>query len=89
VTVARHLRVRGRVQGVNYRAWIRDGATSRGVAGWAGNESDGSVELWLEGEPDAVADVERAAGEGPPWGEVASVEGTDEEPRGLSGFERR
>ena len=89
MTVARRLRVRGRVQGVNYRAWLRDRAVQRRVAGWASNEPDGSVEVWLEGEPGAVAAVECAAAEGPSWADVDEVEGIDEEPFGLQGFERR
>jgi acylphosphatase len=88
-TVARRLRVRGLVQGVNFRTWVRDRARSRGVAGWASNEPDGSVEVWLEGDPDAVASVERAVGEGPSHARVQHVDGTDAEPRGLSGFDRR
>jgi acylphosphatase len=68
---------------------VRDRATSRGVAGWAGNEPDGSVEIWLEGEPDAVAAVERAVGEGPSHASVEAVQARDEDPRGLSGFDRR
>jgi acylphosphatase len=87
--VARRLVVRGRVQGVNYRAWLRERAVSRGVAGWAANEHDGSVSVWLEGAPEAVAEVERAASEGPPWGSVDGVEAADAPPRGISTFERR
>jgi acylphosphatase len=89
MTVARRLIVRGRVQGVNYRAWLGDRAAQRGVSGWASNEPDGSVEVWLEGEPGAVAEVERAAAEGPPWASVDAVDGRDEEPRGADGFGRR
>jgi acylphosphatase len=87
--VARRLAVHGRVQGVNFRAWVRDRARSRGVAGWASNERDGSVDVWLEGEPDAVADVERAVRDGPSHAGVARVDAADEQPRGLDAFERR
>jgi acylphosphatase len=89
VTVARRLVARGRVQGVNYRWWVAERARARDVAGWASNEPDGSVVVWLEGDPDAVAAVERAVGEGPSHAAVDRVDGSDEEPRGLSGFERR
>lgn len=88
-TVARRLRVHGRVQGVNFRGWVCDRAASRGVRGWAANEPDGSVDVWLEGEPDAVSSVERAVGEGPSHARVERVESTDVEPRGLDGFARR
>jgi acylphosphatase len=89
MTVARRLVVRGLVQGVNYRAWVGERAASRGVAGWASNEPDGSVEVWLEGDADAVASVERAVAEGPRHARVAAVDARDAEPRGLAGFERR
>jgi acylphosphatase len=78
------------VQGVNFRAWVRDRAVAHGVAGWAANEPDGSVEVWLQGESDAVGSVERAAGQGPPHARVEDVEATDEPPRDdLDGFARR
>jgi acylphosphatase len=88
-TVARRLVVHGVVQGVNFRAWVRQRADTRGVAGWAVNEADGSVVVWLEGDPEAVAGVERAVREGPSHALVAHVDATDEEPRGLEGFTRR
>jgi acylphosphatase len=86
---ARRLVVRGRVQGVNFRAFVAQRARSRGVGGWASNEQDGSVAVWLEGEPDAVAEVERALHEGPAHAHVEAVEGIDDDPRGLHDFERR
>jgi acylphosphatase len=88
--VARRLVVAGRVQGVNFRAWVRDRAASRDVAGWAANLPDGSVEVWLQGDAAAVAAVERAVGEGPAHARVERVEAADAAPRdGLDGFARR
>jgi acylphosphatase len=88
--IARRLVVSGRVQGVNFRAWVRERATSHGVSGWAANQADGAVEVWLQGDPDAVAAVERAVGEGPAHARVDRVEAADAEPRaGLEGFARR
>lgn len=52
--IARHLIVRGRVQGVFYRASTRDEARRRAVAGWVRNLDDGAVEAWLEGDAEAV-----------------------------------
>jgi acylphosphatase len=90
MTVARRLVVSGRVQGVNFRAWVRDRARARGIVGWAANQADGSVEVWLQGPVDAVAAVERAVGEGPPGARVERVETTDAAVReGVEGFERR
>ena len=89
MTVARRLVVPGRVQGVNYRGWLRERAVARGVAGWAVNAFDGTVDVWLEGDADAVAAVERAAAQGPRHAEVRGVDASDEQPRGVSGFDRR
>jgi acylphosphatase len=89
--IARRLVVSGRVQGVNYRAWVRDRAVAHGVSGWAANQDDGSVEVWLQGpDPEAVAAVERAVGEGPPHARVDRVEAAAAEPCArLEGFVRR
>lgn len=46
--IARRLVVSGRVQGVNFRAWVRERASARGVSGWAANQDDGAVEVWLQ-----------------------------------------
>jgi acylphosphatase len=81
--------VHGRVQGVFFRDSTRERASSRGVAGWVSNRSDGAVEAVFEGEPDAVDSLVRFMREGPRGADVSDVEVTDEEPEGLSGFEVR
>lgn len=40
-----HLVVKGRVQGVFYRAFARDIATQLGLKGWVRNLPDGNVEV--------------------------------------------
>jgi len=81
--------VSGRVQGVWFRDSTRQRAESLGVAGWAANRPDGSVEVVLEGEPGAVEELVRFVRSGPRRAEVADVSVVDEEPEGLSGFEVR
>jgi acylphosphatase len=78
--------VHGRVQGVFFRDTIRRRASERGVAGWARNREDGTLEAAFEGEPDAVDSLVRIAHEGPRGAEVERVEVIDEEPEGVSGF---
>lgn len=48
--------VRGRVQGVGFRWWVRARALELGLAGHARNMPDGRVEVQAQGER---ADVER------------------------------
>jgi acylphosphatase len=81
--------VRGRVQGVFFRDTTRRRAESVGVAGWIANRSDGAVEAVFEGDPRAVEELVEFCRRGPGRAEVTSVEVTEEEPDGLSGFEVR
>ena len=46
----RLVRIRGKVQGVWYRAWTVQEATRRGLRGWVRNRRDGSVEAFFAGE---------------------------------------
>lgn len=87
--VRRRVLVRGRVQGVWFRDSCMREALARGVQGWARNLDDGRVEVVLEGEPDAVADVERWCHAGPPRAVVTQVQAFTEPPEGLSGFRTR
>ena len=89
MAVARRAVVHGRVQGVFYRDTIRRAAQQRGVAGWAANRSDGTVEVWLEGDPDAVESMLRVLHDGPPRAEVERVDAEEAEPQGLDGFDTR
>jgi acylphosphatase len=85
---ARLLVVSGRVQGVFFRAATRHTAQRHGVCGWARNRDDGAVEIWLEGDPDAVEAVEAwvHAG-GPPAAQVVDVDVETVEPIGADTFE--
>jgi acylphosphatase len=87
--LARRLVVRGRVQGVWYRDSTRREAERHGVAGSARNRPDGTVEVMLEGPPDAVAAVEAFCRQGPRHAHVTAVEAVDVEPQGRQRFEIR
>ena len=87
--IRRRLIVHGRVQGVGFRWAIARAAESRGVAGWAKNRADGTVEAVLEGEPEAVESVVRISKEGPRGARVDRVEVVEEEPEALRGFVTR
>jgi acylphosphatase len=80
------VRVRGRVQGVFFRQTIARGAAEAGVAGYARNLPDGSVEAAFEGSPEAVDRLVAFARTGPPDAEVREVEVAEEPPEGVRGF---
>ncbi|WP_241038468.1 acylphosphatase [Blastococcus litoris] len=78
--------VSGHVQGVGYRWFVRGLAEAAGLAGRARNLGDGRVEVVLEGDDGAVADV-LAALDGPRApGAVTAVDSRDEPARGGSTF---
>jgi len=66
--------VRGRVQGVYYRATAEREARQHGLTGWVKNRKDGAVEMVLEGEEDAVKYFLAWAQVGPSTARVDKVE---------------
>jgi acylphosphatase len=83
------VRVRGRVQGVFFRAEARARADSLGVAGWVRNAEDGSVEAVFEGADERVESLVDWCRRGPAGAQVEEVEAVDEEPAGELGFRVR
>jgi len=66
-------RIEGRVQGVFFRVSTRQVARSLGLTGWVRNLSDGAVEVFLQGAPDAVERALDWCREGPPGARVDRV----------------
>jgi acylphosphatase len=85
----RRVVVHGHVQGVFFRDTARRLAERSGVAGWARNNADGTVEAVFEGDPEAVERLVEFAHTGPRGASVARVDVHDEEPEGLTGFSVR
>lgn len=69
-----HLVVRGRVQGVYFRASAQREARQLGLTGWVKNRNDGAVELVAEGEEDQVKDFLAWSQTGPSTARVDKVE---------------
>ena len=65
-----HVAVRGRVQGVGYRAWTADTARSLGLAGHVRNRRDGSVEALLHGRAEVIEAMLTRMRDGPPAARV-------------------
>jgi acylphosphatase len=66
--------VRGRVQGVFFRASAQREARQLGLSGWVKNRPDGSVEIVAEGEEDQVKDLLAWAQHGPTTARVDKVD---------------
>jgi acylphosphatase len=80
--VSRRFTVRGRVQGVGFRAFVERAARRAGVVGWVGNRHDGAVEALVEGELEAVETVDRALRTGPGGARVTQVTVQEQAPSG-------
>jgi acylphosphatase len=65
--------IRGRVQGVGYRAWVEYQAIASGLEGWVRNRRDGTVEAVFAGSPTHVADMVALCRHGPPASRVDNV----------------
>jgi acylphosphatase len=66
--------VRGIVQGVGFRYFVRRRANELGVVGWTANERDGTVRVVAEGMPHALDELTRHLNAGPPGARVERVE---------------
>lgn len=73
--------VRGRVQGVSYRASAHHEATRLALVGWVANQPDGSVILEAEGDPDALDALLAWCTRGPRLATVDTIEVEDLPPR--------
>jgi acylphosphatase len=65
--------VRGIVQGVGFRFFVRQEARGLGLTGYVRNLADGSVEAVAVGDPARLAEFERVLRRGPPASRVDSV----------------
>ena len=86
MAVRKRVRAHGRVQGVFFRDTVRRAAEEAGVAGWATNRADGTVEAVFEGDEEAVERLVRLCRQGPGSAEVDRLDVVDEPPEGLRGF---
>ncbi len=89
--VAARVLIRGRVQGVWFRAWTENVARDLCLDGWVRNRSDGSVEAVFAGPVGVIERMIENCHEGPPAARVDEVVRTPAEARPLvgQGFAKR
>lgn len=71
--IARRIHVKGKVQGVFFRAWTIEQATELGLDGWVRNRHDGSVEAIAVGPADKVEELIARCHRGSPPSSVERV----------------
>lgn len=78
--------IRGRVQGVWYRAWTERAAGGLGLHGWVRNCADGSVEALFSGPAATVRQMIDRCRSGPPAARVDEIEEHPANPPPDKGF---
>jgi len=79
-------KITGRVQGVGFRYYARTCAANLNIKGRVRNMDDGSVEVWAEGSPGALAAFRRNLAAGSPYSAVRSISFEDKTPSGYKDF---
>ncbi|HEY1310892.1 MAG TPA: acylphosphatase [Pseudolabrys sp.] len=72
-----HVIVRGRVQGVGYRAFVEHEALRHDIEGWARNRRDGTVEAVFAGALENIEAVIEACRKGPFSARVEQIDQRD------------
>lgn len=75
--ISKRFFVRGRVQGVFYRATVAQHARRLSITGHARNLADGRVEVLACGDPEAVEEFERQLWIGSSASQVTAVEAAE------------
>lgn len=75
-----HVTVRGQVQGVGFRWFVRERARALGLTGWVRNDGDGSVRVYALGPSPDLERLRRILEQGPPAANVEAVEDEPDQP---------
>jgi len=67
------LLITGRVQGVGFRWFVRETATSVGASGWVKNESDGTVNAEAQAPEEILEKLLRQLRAGNGWAAVKEI----------------
>jgi acylphosphatase len=73
-----HVLISGMVQGVFFRSYAEDKATSLGLTGWVMNTHDGKVEAVFEGEKALVDEMVSWCRKGPSTASIKKVDVKEE-----------
>jgi len=77
---AKHILVKGKVQGVFFRKNTRQVAETLNIAGWVKNTDEGDVEILAQSNEDTIQQFIAWCRQGPPKAEVRDVQVKDVKP---------
>ena len=63
--VAVHISVYGEVQGTGFRTWTKEQADKLNLSGWTRKASDGSIEIFSQGEEEKINEFVSICWDGP------------------------
>ncbi len=72
--VSLHAIIKGQVQGVGFRYFVRQQAQIIGSVGWVRNLANGDVELMAEATQSSIEKLLIALREGPPGSQVSDIQ---------------
>ncbi|NCC24160.1 MAG: acylphosphatase [Deltaproteobacteria bacterium] len=67
--------VSGKVQGVGFRAWVREQAEALGLTGWVRNLRDSEVEILAQGPEEKMNELRTRLVQGSTFSHVKDVKG--------------
>ena len=82
-----HLIVSGRVQGVFFRANVKNKAIELGLKGYAKNLADGNVEVVAQGDEEKISELIGFIKKGPGIANVENIKIKHKEPENFKSFE--
>jgi acylphosphatase len=71
---AKHILVKGKVQGVFFRKYVRQKANDLDITGWVKNTEQGNVEIFAQANKDAIEKLIAWCWQGPPKANVEDIE---------------
>lgn len=71
--IQKHLKIKGRVQGVGYRYFTVQQARELNIKGWVKNNWNGSVETVLHGSADNIEEMIKRLWKGPAAARVTEI----------------
>ena len=80
------LYIKGTVQGVFFRAFVKENAEKIGLRGFTRNLEDGRAEVFIEGDADKVNEMIELCKKGPKHAQIKNVEVIPEKFQDFKGF---